>query len=545
MDIQLQERIIDGPSPFDRRFKWAVWIAVLFGAALRLIQYLARTSLWGDELAVVANVGSRSLLDLALKPLSASQMAPAGFLLALKSVTLICGMSEYSVRLIPFIASLFSLPLFAVFGRFKLVRPYTLLIALLALAFSPPLIRHSAQAKPYSSDVALCLLCIYVAALWIEKGTIRSAAILSSVLAIGIWFSYPAMFVGATVALIVVIRCFAKWSKRRAFQTCVLLSAWLSSSVLLFVFEQHRTSSATHSYMLVYWANWLMPQDLNVSSISAYLVRLFHDCFADFLRLPKWRTCFLLMALGVISVFRQSKVAALVVVPILLTLGASMFRMYPFSGRLILFLVPYFILLIAAGFDFCVEAALAFGASMRIEIPVACVALLVLCVWPVRKAHPPFYDSETRPMIAYLGSNLHAGDAVYVHEATWRQYQFYGPKFGLRSDQAETTTPTPTTHLGPKTLTILKDIDRYRGSSRLWVLFPSYYPVEASCALGYLDTIGVRLDRQLAYNSSVSLYSLEDNSRLKAATAEDFISRPSTSPICFWDYSHAPIGPQQ
>jgi hypothetical protein len=219
--------------------------------------------------------------------------------------------------------------------------------------------------------------------------------------------------------------------------------------------------------------------------------------------------------------------------------------MYPFSGRLILFLVPYFLLLIAAGFDFFVDAALAFGASKRIEIPVACVALLVLCVWPLGKAHPPFYDSETRPMIAYLGSNRRDGDAVYVHEGAWRQYQFYGPEFSLRSDQAETITRTPATQLGPKTLTILKNIDRYRGKSRFWILFASSYPVEASCALGYLDTIGVRLDRQVAYNSSVSLYSLRDSSRLKAATAEDFINRPNTAPICFWASSSDPLGPQQ
>lgn len=529
-------------SPLEGKFKWAVWIVIVFGAGLRLFQYLTRTSLWGDELAVVANVSARNMGDLALRPLSASQMAPSGFLLALKALTSVCGVSEYSVRAIPLIASLLSLPLFASLSRLKLVRPYTFLVGLSAFAVSPPLVRHSAQAKPYSSDVAVCLLCLCVASLWMYKGTIRNAGLFSLAAAIAVWFSYPAMFIGAAVAFVATARCITRWSKERAIQACVLLSAWLPSAILLLVLEHHRSSSATHSYMLAYWANWLMPHDFTFQSIGAYLIRLFRDCFGDFLRLPKWRTGVVFMVLGIVSVFRRSKGAALVVTPILFVLAASMLRMYPFSGRLILFLVPYILLLTAAGFDFCVDVAS--GASQWIEIPVACIAFAGLCVWPVGRVHPPFYDSETRPMIAYLGSHHRDGDAVYVQEAAWRQYEFYGKQLGLRRDQAKSTTPTPASYLGPKTFTILKDIDQYRGEPRLWVLFAGSYPVEESCALGYLDTIGVRLDHQAAYNSSLSLYSIQDPKRLDSETAEHFVKEPRNASICILD-TNAPIGPQQ
>jgi len=54
-------------------------IAVIFGLAVRLVQYLSNRSLWGDEAAISLNIINRSYREL-LTPLSNNQAAPPGFL---------------------------------------------------------------------------------------------------------------------------------------------------------------------------------------------------------------------------------------------------------------------------------------------------------------------------------------------------------------------------------------------------------------------------------------------------------------------------------
>jgi hypothetical protein len=61
------------------------------------------------------------------------------------------------------------------------------------------------------------------------------------------------------------------------------------------------------------------------------------------------------LALAVLGVFRLWKLDrarwALLMLPIALTLLASCWRLYPFHGRLVLFLAPTFLIAIAAGLD--------------------------------------------------------------------------------------------------------------------------------------------------------------------------------------------------
>ena len=61
-----------------------VFLLLALGAVLRIGQYLAGTSLWGDELAVVLNVTSKHTSTLLAEPLNDCQVAPSGFLILLK-----------------------------------------------------------------------------------------------------------------------------------------------------------------------------------------------------------------------------------------------------------------------------------------------------------------------------------------------------------------------------------------------------------------------------------------------------------------------------
>src|SRR5271166_2136053 len=140
----------------------AVFLLIGIGAVLRVAQYLAGTSLWGDELYVVRNVMSKGPFTLLTQPIGNLQVAPCGFVLLLKLVVTVIGTSEYSLRLIPFLSSLLTLPLFTSLARRFLPRD-GLLLALGLFSTSIPLIRYAGQMKPYSSDVLASLLCLLVA----------------------------------------------------------------------------------------------------------------------------------------------------------------------------------------------------------------------------------------------------------------------------------------------------------------------------------------------------------------------------------------------
>lgn len=250
-----------------------VLILLAVGALLRIGQYLAGTSLWGDELVLVRNVTSKDLFTLLTEPLSNVQVAPSGFLLLLKLAVTLIGTSEYSLRLIPLLSSLLALPLFTSLAR-KFLPREALLLALAAFATSIPLIRYAAQVKPYASDVTASLLCLLVAQWWIRANTLRSSLWAAATGAMAIWFSYPSVFTLAAVALLVLGCSIRRLSVASVKYVVAVLAVWLVSAATLAIVERHRLSPVTHTFMQGFWADWMLPTGSTLPHVGTWLVRL-------------------------------------------------------------------------------------------------------------------------------------------------------------------------------------------------------------------------------------------------------------------------------
>ena len=130
--------------------------AVAAGVLLRAVQYFANSSLWVDEAALSRNILDKSFAQLT-EPLDYAQSAPIGFLFAQKALVVNFGGSEFLLRAVPFAASLAALVLFAILVR-RLLTEFGQAIAVTAFALGCPFIYFGAQAKPYSTDVAMALL---------------------------------------------------------------------------------------------------------------------------------------------------------------------------------------------------------------------------------------------------------------------------------------------------------------------------------------------------------------------------------------------------
>ncbi len=113
---------------------------------------------------------------------------------------------------------------------------------------------------------------------------------------------------------------------------------------------------------------------------------------------------------------------------------------------------------------------------------------------------------------------------MYVFPLSRIGLLFYGPRYGLEPkdwtsgicDRSETRV-------------YIRDVDRYRGVSRLWVLSSGARPyrVARAAVRGYLSTIGVKRDSlilpSLTWDFTIlERYDLSDTTRLLAAQAETF-----------------------
>jgi hypothetical protein len=129
---------------------------------LRTMQWFAGTSLWIDELMIARNVQDRGMAALLTRALDYAQVAPPGFLASVEAATMVFGLGERALRLVPWALSILGLLLFWRIAR-RFVSPLALVMGLLLFAASPALIWYGGNVKQYSGDVAWTLLLVLVA----------------------------------------------------------------------------------------------------------------------------------------------------------------------------------------------------------------------------------------------------------------------------------------------------------------------------------------------------------------------------------------------
>ncbi|MEI9953251.1 MAG: hypothetical protein WDO74_30805 [Pseudomonadota bacterium] len=163
-------------------------------------------------------------------------------------------------------------------------------VALALFATAPPLIVYSAQAKQYSSDVAVALLILWLALKIRDLGPtparLRSAA---AVGALASWFSQPALFVLAGVSLALLWDTWQKRSKaglRALFPLLPMIATWGLSALLVLVLEQRLVSAAQHEYLHRFWASGFMPTGSVLAAMKWLLRALRGIFFGDGCGLP-------------------------------------------------------------------------------------------------------------------------------------------------------------------------------------------------------------------------------------------------------------------
>lgn len=417
-------------------------------------------SLWLDE-AMLAT----SVMDLPLSRLMPPHMfkvAPFGFVAAEKLVIGVLGTGELAFRLIPLLAGLGSLALFYAASR-VLLEEREQLLALAIVALSPPLVFFSSEAKPYSSDVFVLLAITTVALSYLNAPSGRMLLGLGVLGAVAVWVSYPAVFVLAAAGPLVL---WSQWSGRRPLRPVVVVGVmWLAS--FFACYQITIRGFAAREALQRYWTTAFAPfPPLSWSDVAWYgqhLLAPFHHPVG----FPKLLVGLAapLFIVGVVRLWRRRRVATLLLfVPLGATIVASMGRLYPLEGRLVLFWAPALALGVSAG-----AGTLAIDGRRRWATLVVAVLLLFspamtglsLLQGRTIQVEPA---EETRPLVNELRRRVRARDAVYVYYGARSAVRYYARRMGW-------THPLhyAVSHRGDPE-GYLQDVDAFRGA-RLWVVF--------------------------------------------------------------------------
>ena len=354
------------PADWGRWAERGLWAVVVLGVVARVARYLADRPLWADEATVALMVLDRSLAEQwVARP--DDPVTPIGFLVLAKLCSLVFGGSELSLRLVPFLSGMASIPLFYRLGR-SLVPRREARLALLLFCISEPLIFYTSEFKQYSSDVlvALAILTPGAQLLAASPPVHRTVVGVALVSAIGIWFSLPAIFVsaGLVAALLAGTRRAEPGAHRSRFVSGLGIAASTGASFLLCYF----TTLATHQANAAregWWATFYPPLEGSASGLAWYL-RTFVDFFNDPLGFPAAGVVAGAFVIGAIALARRRDGALVLLAgPVVFAFAAAVLRLspfptssqyglldsyYPFFGRVLLFAVPLVMLVVASGF---------------------------------------------------------------------------------------------------------------------------------------------------------------------------------------------------
>jgi hypothetical protein len=339
-------------QPIQRRFnEWVKpaylgWASVIMGGLFRLRQYFSGRSLWRDEAGLALNIVERNFAGL-LQPLGYEQGAPVGFLFLEKFLILVFGNHDQVMRLVPLLSGILSVYFFY---RIAQVHIKGGLFATLLFAISWTLVYYSSELKQYSSDVMIALLLVFLASQCLRKeARWRDFLTLGIAGVIALWMSHPAAFVLAGVGLALF---FAFITKRHPipFQWLVILAAmWVVSFGLEYLISLRYLAAS--DYLMGYWKKAFMP--LPPGGTRAWLVKTYESLLLTTLNRTDGIVSLLVLTLvpiGALSLLFRDRVTAIVMVsPFVLAMLASIAQKYPLRGRLILFLVPFVLFLLAEG----------------------------------------------------------------------------------------------------------------------------------------------------------------------------------------------------
>ena len=418
-------------NPYGFRSEIFLLVLIIIGILVRVVVYFQNRSLFLDEGNLAQNIVIKSIPAF-FQPLDIKQQAPPFFMILEKISYWLFGSNELALRLFPLLAGCLAVWLFYRLVRQVFTDGIYQWFPVFMLAFSPLLIRYSSEIKQYSTDVAAGLLlmvfCLKMASTKWKPKHFYSLAALGS---LGIWFSMPLVFILFGIGIFYLFRIVNQKSYDQLGPWVIMVSNWLLS--FTFYYFLLLKNGLGESSLLAHHQSFFFPLIPN----NAMEFALAGQLFLSFFRLAVGYTTFAyilgvgLFLLGCYHLFKKDlSLFLLFILPISSCMVASWLELYTLMPRLILFLIPIFLILITKGIEWLWLKAPMYGKFI--------ITGLLLAIAPLKDGYNYLFSkleiAEIRTVLDQVVDQSKDGDVFYVHLEAIPAFVFYTKYHDKKAD---------------------------------------------------------------------------------------------------------------
>lgn len=396
---------------------------ILLGVLIRLKGLLINPSMGHDECALGWNIKFKNYADF-FGILRFMQMTPPFFMIATKITTKIFGFSDTSLRILPFLAGISSIIAFYFLASKTLKLTSSVLWATFFFAINQQLIYYSFEFKPYNFDVFFTIIClIFFIDLNLKESSIQKTIFYGLLLAIIPWFSFVPVFIIASGFLNLLLKKNFKtdWQKKAALILPIIISGLIYLKIYLI-------NNYIGTHMVNYWQN-----DFVTANPLLFLYLLVGNIRYFFFPIQYILFSLILLVWG-IKLYAQEKSSFLniSIISFVLLIIASFFHLYPFFNRLVLFLVPIFLLLIIKPLDLA-----SFDKKFKLFI-ILFLLFFTLCpqiISTYKYIHTQSISKGEHPreMMNYMVKSLNANDLIFINDLSNTEFIYYSSLYKIKN----------------------------------------------------------------------------------------------------------------
>ena len=369
-------------------------LIILTGIILRLFVYCSGISFWGDEAALALNVIEKSYSDL-FKGLDYLQVAPPMFLVMSKFIML-DSLRDFSFRFIPLVSGIISVPLFYKFIQMLSNSKKVILVSTFLFSFNMTAILYCAQFKQYSLElcVAILLLIIFYKILFQNECKWYYPIII----AISPWFSLSSLFIIGCYFFMVLIK-----TPKLVLKTYI---PFFISLVIFYLVSLKFIMNTNYDSMYNWWQNGYGFVDIRHP--LRVIIRV-----GELFSFDK-TIAILCGSIIFISLVKFDKKKVFLYLPIILTFVASAFKLYPIQARLILFLLPCFVGLIAE-YDW---------KFARAYLILVCLMSFITAVYYTINPYSSYISTFSREIVQLVETKIKNNEKIIL-DSSYYSYYYY------------------------------------------------------------------------------------------------------------------------
>lgn len=403
-------------------FTFVLIAVILFGIFIRIKCFLINPSFWHDECGIAWNIKFKSSLGL-LGHLRFLQVAPPGFLILTKLLTKAFGFSEMVFRFIPLLTGCLSVVLFYFLSVKALNKNSSILLSVLFFAINERLINYSFEFKPYGVDVFFTIIgLLFFINLDLEKLSLKKALIYGFLIALAPWFSFTSIFIIAGGFLILLLKNIkTDWIKKLSLMLPIIISGLI---YLIFCAMGNQDVGKMET-------GW---QSSFVTLNPFHFLSLFIESIRYlFPSIPLLLFAFILFIWGFTALAKEKSTYFKVATASLAAfLVASLFHVYPFSDRVILFLIPIYILFMTKPIDLISSSKKA-KSLVIILLSILAFYMQIIVIYQYAKAKVVSRREYAGETMEFMAKNIKPNDIILVNNSSSPEFDYYSSFYNLKN----------------------------------------------------------------------------------------------------------------